>query len=57
MINDERNNPENPENKDEHSAYMPTNDETSKTPEKEKTSEVVNPKEDTTDPLEVLSVV
>lgn len=56
MINDEINNPENEENKDEHSAYKPTTDETSKSPSEEKTSEVVNPTEETTDPLSALNV-
>ncbi len=42
MINE--NNPENPEKKDEHSSYMPTNDETNKTPKEESVEEVVTPK-------------
>ncbi|MFT5861236.1 MAG: MoxR-like ATPase [Flavobacteriaceae bacterium] len=56
MINDEINNPENTENKDEHSSYMPTNSETPKTPEEEKTSEIATPNEEAADPLAALDV-
>lgn len=41
MINE--NNPENSEKKDSHSSYMPTNDETNKTPKEEPKEEVVTP--------------
>jgi MoxR-like ATPase len=56
MINDEINNPENTENKDEHSSYMPTNSETPTTPEEEKTSEIATPNEEAADPLAALDV-
>lgn len=46
MINEEVNNPENPENKNEHSSYMPTNDETPKTPIEEPKVEGVVPAEE-----------
>jgi MoxR-like ATPase len=57
MINEEVNNPENPENKNEHSAYMPTNDQTPETPKEEPKVEEVAPPEQTIVPMVEVSGV